>query len=145
MLRAWTKKNCLIQKLQNYWNAISVDYFPILFKNLFCIPLIYFYSWAINAVEFESHYSFYTKVEILFVHDHLHAIQKKFWNDKNTVWLLKSKFLPSSLVAHNGPTHFPLTQRILHKRRSPIGPTSPGNLLKLILQVCLCSVNIVCS
>lgn len=41
--------------------------------------------------------------------------------DKN-----EHKFLPSSLVAHNGPTHLPLTQRILHKRRYPIGPTSPG-------------------
>ena len=34
--------------------------------------------------------------------------------------------LPSSFVAHNGPTYFPLTQRILHKRRSPSGPTSAG-------------------
>lgn len=39
--------------------------------------------------------------------------------------------IPSSLVAHNGPTHLPLTQRILHKRRSPNGPTSPGKRISV--------------
>lgn len=39
--------------------------------------------------------------------------------------------VPSSLVAHNGPTHLPLTQRILHKRRSPNGPTSLGKRISV--------------
>lgn len=45
------------------------------------------------------------------------------------VWCVAA--IPSSLVAHNGPTHLPLTQRILHKRRSPNGPTSPGKRISV--------------
>lgn len=49
--------------------------------------------------------------------------------------------LPSSLVAHNGPTHLPRTHRILHRRRSPSGPTSPGNRTSVTSPKCSCSAD----
>lgn len=55
----------------------------------------------------------------------------------NILDINEHKFLPSLEVAQRGPTHLPLTQRILHKRRSPIGPTSPGNRTSVTSSKCI--------
>lgn len=106
------------------------------------IPSKYFYSWAIDVAECELHCSFCTMVETWpllskykfskvfsmivgkFI-PHQNPLTCRIWNKGQE----KRVYLPSSVIAHNGPTHLPFTHRILHVRRSPSGPTSPENLL----------------
>lgn len=59
-------------------------------------------------------------------------IEKDVFNDELSV------HLPSSFVAHRGPTHLPLMHRILHRRLSPNGPISPGKRISETSVNCCC-------